>query len=135
MNLSLARFLCHVMFAIISCSNTLNLTNLLDTHHQFHKLCLLLCRRSTRFKGTLCPTTGYSELFYHQQHVTEGKLLNIRHVYSHFHFHCQYKQQYRYIQKAMEKKIDFACLLSRQEQFPGLVQLNQQEQVPGPGTA
>lgn len=32
-------------------------------------------------------------------------------------------------------KIIFACLISRLEKFPGLVQLHHQEQVTGPGTS
>lgn len=91
--INLSYFWSHVMFAIISGSNSLNLTNLLasDTHHQFHNLCLQMCfpGEALSFFRVSCVQLqlGLHWAFLFppwQQHGTEERLLNIRHVYSYY---------------------------------------------------
>lgn len=129
------------MFAIISGSNSLNLTNLLasDTHHQFHNLWLQMCfpGEALSFFRVSCVQLQlglhWAFLFPpRQQHGTEERLLNIRHVYSHYSlFTGNTNNCAGAFRRQWKKIIIFACFISRQEQFPGLLQLHQQEQVAG----
>lgn len=139
-----SHFWCHIMFAVISHSNSLNLTNFFasDTHHQFHKLCLQMCftGEAHRFFRVFCVQL---ELGLHwafpfpswQQHRTEERLLDIRHFYSHSSLFTGKTNNCTGAHRRLKKISSFACTISKQQQFPGLVQLCQQEQVAGPGTA